>query len=196
MTERPEPGGRERAEAEFLAPGPLPGGANPADAEARLLAALEREIGVRIEAAPSARRRTGLRLGRGLAIAAGIVAVAALWWQLGPNRLGHPPTLRGAADSGAPGAWTANPRVASAGDGRVRLAWTPAPGATRYAVVFLAADLAELGRVDSLTAPALVLDARALPAGLVPGREALWRVSAYVGADEVGRSPAFPVTLP
>ena len=62
MSENP---GRERALEEFETPGALPGGANLPDAEARLLNALERELGVTL--APTVSRPRGLRSPRFLA---------------------------------------------------------------------------------------------------------------------------------
>jgi hypothetical protein len=80
--------------------------------------------------------------------------------------------------------------------GRVRLGWTPAPGATHYTVVFLAGDLTEIARVEELAATELMLARDSLPAGLVPRSDVLWRVTASIGSDEIARSTASPLTVP
>jgi len=193
MSEDRTPQGRRRAEDEFAAPGPLPAGADMRAAEAELLRALERELGVSL--APRARRS---RLRPLLSLAAVVLAAAGLLWSqdtLRRKREGE--LLRGAPPAAeSQGAWAAHPLAARMGGGRVRLAWSPAEQATGYEVTFLAQDLRELARVDSLTAPMLVLDRAALPAGLVSGQTVLWRVSARAGRDELARSATAPLTLP
>ena len=211
-----EPTGREKALADFLEPGPLPEGADLPDAEARLLSALEKEIGVTI--APGARpgpavARTTPATGPGrgslldrlfggtpllrpaLALAAVAVVAFGVWSQVRPAREDGG-RLRGPAASPSPGTWLALPHSASLGDGRVRLAWSPAAHATGYAVVFLGEDLTELARVGDLRTVELVLERDDLPAGLHSGQVVLWRVTAVAGGDEIARSATSPLTLP
>jgi hypothetical protein len=187
--------GRDKAHEEFVRPGPLPEGANLPDAEARLLTALEQELGVKLEA-PSA--RPALKLVRAnrmkplLAFAAVGLATAGLVWSLGSLK-GDKAVLRGHAEQGT---WSADARATQLDARRTRLTWKAAPGATSYTVVFLSSDLNELARVDAIAQANYVVDRDALPSGLTPGQNILWRVSAYGGADEIGRSPASPVAVP
>jgi len=193
MSERPDESGRERAYREFMTPGPLPENANLPDAEARLLGALERELGVQIAPARIARVS---RIRPLLAFAAVLAAAAGLAWTQGALRNRHAaPVLRG-SETPAPGTWTAHGVATQLGDGRTKLAWAPAAQATLYGVTFLGDDLQELARVDSLASTSLILDRAALPKGLASGRNVLWRVTAYAGRDEVARSPASPLTVP
>jgi hypothetical protein len=206
---------RERALAAFVEPGPLPETARSEEAEAQLLAGLERELGVKLDEPARAARARGpasdpagggvraffSRLVAGpawrpaLAIAAVLVVVAGAWTLFSPGRPGEEPRLRGS--SGDPGTgWNAGATAVPVGNGALRLAWNPAPGATRYAVVFLAADLSEVARVDDVAATELVLERDALPAGLARSTDVLWRVTAYASGDEIARSTASPVTLP
>jgi hypothetical protein len=196
MSEQPTTTGRDRAHEEFVHPGPLPVGADARDAEARLLAGLERELGVTLAPAPARARPSRVR--PLLSLAAVILAAAGLLWsQDALRRKREGPLLRGAPPAAqAPGAWAARPLATPLGHGRVRLAWSPAANASNYSVTFLAEDLRPLARVDSLLAPGLVLDRAALPAGLVPGQTVLWRVTARAGHDELARSTAAPLTLP
>jgi hypothetical protein len=62
--------------------------------------------------------------------------------------------------------------------------------------VFLAGDLTEVARVEELATTELMLARDSLPAGLVPRSDALWRVTAHIGNDEIARSTAVPLTLP
>ena len=165
---------RQRALAEFERPGPLPAEARPDEAEAQLLAQLERELGVTIaEAPPVPERRPAVHPAGGgvqgffarwfggpgwrsaLALG-GVIAIAVgAWSLLGPGR--EESRLRGPAMPG--GAWNADPEVriivppsGSTGTdgGGVMLKWNPAPRATHYAVVFLAPDLTEIARVEDV----------------------------------------------
>lgn len=196
MSEDPTTTGRDRAHEEFVHPGPLPAGADVRDAEARLLAGLEHELGVTLAPAPLRARPSRVR--PLLSLAAVLLAAAGLWWSQDPLRRQREGTqLRGGQPAAeAPGAWVAHPVATRLGDGRVQLAWSPAASATSYGVTFLAEDLHELARVDSVTAPGLVLNRAALPAGLLPGQTVLWRVTARAGHDELARSTAAPLTLP
>jgi len=196
MSEEPRTTGKDRAHEEFVRPGPLPAGADVRDAEARLLAGLEHELGVTLAPAPARARPSRVR--PLLSLAAVVLAAAGLLWSQdalrrkreGEQLRGGPPVAE------APGAWAAHPVATPLGGGRVRLVWSPASAATSYGVTFLAEDLHELARVDSVAATALVLDRAALPAGLLPGQTVLWRVTARAGRDELARSTAAPLTLP
>ena len=77
--------GRDKAHEEFVRPGPLPAGANLADAEARLLKALEQELGVPLAEAPKPQLKLVRpnRLKPLLAFAAVGLATAGLVWSLG-----------------------------------------------------------------------------------------------------------------
>ncbi len=222
MTEHPDETGRQRAYEEFVDPGPLPAGADLAGAEARLLGALEHELGVPIAPAPDAGAARparadsrpdvpdparGLRglfawvtgAGRGrpaLALAVVVVLAGGIWTQVGPRRDRGAPLLRGPAGTVAPGAWGAFPLVTPIDDGRTRLEWSPAPQATSYAVTFLGDDLHEIAHVRDLVSTTLVLERDALPVGLRSGQVVLWRVTAHAGRDEVARSATSPLTLP
>lgn len=211
MSESSESEGRRRAREEFTAPGPLPPGADLADAEARLLDTLERELGVPLapKAAPgtpgSPAAPTAPRPSRGprprlrplLSLAAVILAAAGLLWsQDALRRKREGELLRGSPPAETKAGWAARPVATPLGGGRLRLAWAPLPGATRYGVTFLGEDLRELARADDLPRTSLELDRGALPEGLTPGRTVLWRVSAYAGADELARSGTLPLTLP
>lgn len=223
MSEHPETRpGRQRAYEEFMDPGPLPASADLAEAEGRLLAALENELGVPIaplpdaDVAPPARApfrppgpappgglrglfawATGdRRLRPALALAVVLVMAVGIWTQVAPRRDREAPLLRGPAGTAAPGAWAAFPRATPIDDGRARLEWSPAPQATSYAVTFLGDDLHEIARVGDLVTTTLDLEHDELPAGLLPGQVVLWRVTAYAGRDEIARSATSPLTLP
>lgn len=201
-----------RAYLDFVAPGRLPEGANVAAAEAGLLAALERELGVTLgpgvdpgHATEPATRKSLAGLFSwivapawrpALAVAGALVVIAGGWLWTAPRGGREQPNLRGPAAPITPGPWEAGLKAEAAGAGRIRLKWNAAPGATRYAVVFLAADLHELARVDDRTETEFLLAGDALPAGLVPGQSVLWRADAFQGADEVGRSATVPLTIP
>jgi hypothetical protein len=196
MSEEPGTTGRDRAHEEFVRPGPLPAGADVRNAEARLLAGLEHELGVTLAPVPA--RARPLRLRPLLSLAAVVLAVVGFSWsQDALRRKREGKQLRGARPvAEAPSAWAAHPVATLLGDGRVQLAWSPASSATSYDVTFLAGDLHELAHVDSVTASGLMLDRAALPAGLLPGQTLLWRVTARAGRDELARSTAAPLTLP
>jgi len=187
--------GRDAAHDEFVRPGALPEGANLPDAEARLLRALERELGVTLEAPAPARPPRIVRPGRMrplLAFAAVFLAGAGLVWSLGALR-GDRAVLRGTAD---PRSWTADARASKIDTRRTRLTWRAAPRATRYEVTFLSEDLHVVGSVGDLAAATYVLDRESLPAGLASGQPILWRVTAYEGGDEIARSEAAPLDVP
>jgi hypothetical protein len=187
--------GRDKAHEEFVRPGPLPEGANLPDAEARLLTALEQELGVKLEAPSS---RPALKLVRAnrmkplLAFAAVGLATAGLVWSLGSLK-GDKAILRGHADQGS---WSADARATKLDARRTRLTWNAAPGATSYTVTFLSSDLSEVAHVDGIRSATYVLDRDALPAGLASAQPVLWRVSAFKESDELSRSASSQVEVP
>jgi len=208
---------RLHAYREFMSSA-APAGARMEEAEARLFEALEREIGVSIAAserparharmqAPGSRAhadrgsRGWLRTlfapsRRPVWAAAAMVVVAGgvlLWSGRGP---GEAPLMRG-PDAVSPerGAMTAlDPQRLA--DGTLRLEWTPVAEAESYSVVFQSPDLTEIARVEGLREPRLDLRSGALPAGLPPGDEVLWRAVALRGADPVAQTGAVAVRLP
>jgi hypothetical protein len=199
-----------RAYRDFVAPGDVPAGARVAEAEARLGEMLETELGVAIGAterapsvAPPASRprragvwswlRPGLR--PAFAIAALVIVAGGAWVVTQSKRGTNEPILRGIAP-GTPTGVIANETPEQLPNGALRLSWAPVADATAYTVVFLSADLSEVARIDALSSPHLVLDPNALLPGLTPHTNVLWRVIAWHGADELGRSPALPLTLP
>lgn len=185
--------GKDRAHDEFVRPGVLPEGANLPDAEARLLAALEQELGVKIDAArPPLKLVKPNRMRPLLAFAAVAVATAGLVWSLSSLKKDRD-VMRGHPDQGA---WSADARATKLDARRTRLTWHAAPGATSYTVTFLSGDLREIAHVDQVAQATWVLDHDALPAGLVSGESALWRVTAYGGADVLVRSPTAPIVVP
>jgi hypothetical protein len=134
---------RERALAEFVKPGPLPESARLAEAEAHLLAELERELGVTIEPPTGVPARTvadrpggGARgwfarlvaqpLRPALAVAAALAVVTTMWIQLGPAHRDSAPIMRGPMPGDPAAGWDARPEVAPMSGGRA--GWLdPAP---------------------------------------------------------------------
>jgi hypothetical protein len=192
----------------------MPAGADLAEAEARLGAALERELGVPLDlgaepAAPASSAPPGPRGAGGLwrallaprfrpALAfAAVVAIAGGAWMIAASRReAGEPLMRGPA-AVAPGSdLAAGEAPEPLEDGSLRLSWTPAAEAASYTVLFLSPDLTEIARVEGLAESRLDLRPGSLPAGLTPGTQVLWRVLAMRGADEVARSRTLPVTLP
>lgn len=223
LESRPSARARMRAYEDFLSTTDVPPSARVAEAEARLAEALEREIGVPIggEPATSPRppastprprdgddRRTLLgwlgapRLRPVFVMAALTVVLAGVWVATrprgpgGPGGPGREDLLRGTVPQPMPGAWPGHAKSETLADGALRLRWSPAPGADRYTAVFLASDLSEIGRVSDLTATQFELHATSLPAGLASHTAVLWRVEAYQGSDEIGRSQTAPITIP
>jgi hypothetical protein len=188
--------GRDVAHEEFVRPGALPEGANLPDAEARLLAALETELGVPLAAPvvtkPVLRLVSTGRLKPLLAFAAVFLAAAGLVWSLGSLR-GDRAVMRGAPERGG---WSADARATKLDARRTRLTWQAAPQATSYEVTFLSASLDEVAHVERLPAATYVLDRDALPAGRLSGQSVLWRVTAKAGGDAIARSPAAPLLVP
>jgi len=172
--------GKDRAYEEFVNPGPLPPGANLPDAEARLLTALERELGIPLAAPPlKAPVRRPSRFKPLLAFAAVALAAAGLAWSWGAFER-RPDVLRGA--TAPPGAWVASLQSTRLTNGNARLAWTAEPRATRYEVTILDADLHEVRHLDTPATSVVV----------APGG-ALWRVTAFSARDEIARSSTAPL---
>jgi hypothetical protein len=186
--------GRDKAHEEFVRPGPLPAGANLPDAEARLLKALEQELGVPLAEAPKPQLKIVRpnRLKPLLAFAAVGLATAGLVWSLGSLK-GDKAILRGHADQGS---WSADARATKVDARRTRLTWNAAPGATSYTVTFLSSDLSEVAHVDGIRSATYLLDRDALPAGLASAQPVLWRVSAFKESDELSRSASSQLEVP
>jgi hypothetical protein len=219
VSDRSERGPAERARdaafREFVRPGALPEGARVEEAEARLGAMLEQELGVPLEEEPARTRAepesaaAAVELRRGAprprhartvwALAATVAVLAGVSWvalTTRPREDGR--ILRGTPDapSGVAGAWDARPEIQASATSGARLSWRGAPGADSYAIVFLSADLTERARVDGLVDSAFVLTPATRPAAFAAGEPGLWRVHAYAGGDELGRSAATPLTFP
>jgi hypothetical protein len=194
-----------------MEPGELPAGARMDEPEARLGEMLERELGVAIapEAEPTERPGEGggavrrartvslgtRRMRTVLGIAATVAVVAGASWVAFTGRAGRTPMLRGAA-APATGAWDARPSIEVSASAGARLSWRAAPGADSYAVVFLSSGLDELAAVRGIADTSLVLTPETRPPGLSPQLQGLWRVVAYHGGDEIGRSTTSPIAVP
>lgn len=219
---RPRLRAQLRAYRDFLAPGDVPADARVADAEAGLLTALEREIGVPLggdagagsttaterhtvrAAGPGSSKRggwprralPGADLRPALAVATLIVVAGAAWLMMSVPRDAGPPIMRGQDPAPSADVLTVKPAPGRLEHGTLRLEWSPSPEADGYAVVFLSIDLEEIVRVEGLEETRLDLVPGAPPAGLESGRRVLWRAVALSGSDEVARSPAQPITVP
>jgi hypothetical protein len=178
----------------FESPPGLPEGADLPDAEARLGAFLQQEIGVGEEPARPRRRdwrRPLLALAAVLVVAVGLTLVTDDGE--GPPRT---PILRGDEEAVRQGGVRAGALAAASevdADGRVVLSWSAVGDADTYRVVLYGADLSELDSFDAGPATSLTLDPADLPAaeaGLV------WTVIALRAGDEVLRSPARVLALP
>ncbi len=185
--------------------GPL-GGADVADADARLAAALDRELGVTVDAAapaeparaPRPAPRRGLfdglfapALRPAFALAAVVLVAGAVWMGVQSRRESPAePVMRGEAD----GPFRAE--IRTQGDGRATLQWTTVAGAERYELRFYAQDLSELARVAQGAATRADLVAGQLPAGLPAGQVVLWQAVALKGGDVLAESPTSTVRLP
>ncbi|MFN8586644.1 MAG: hypothetical protein U0704_02495 [Candidatus Eisenbacteria bacterium] len=175
-------------------------GARPLEADARLAAALDREIFAGAEPAGVVRRAAeparpsfweslfapALRPAWAFAVVA--IVAGGVWLAVQPERA----EVRG----DGPGPVAVETFEPVAGAHRVTLSWKPVPNATRYDVVFLADDLSELGSTLHASAPTLTLRGDALPAGLRSGSSVLWIVTARAGEAELSHSVAARVTLP
>lgn len=172
-------------------------GSRPADADAALAAALEREMSGGREARPvSASPRTfaaeprvswwqglfspALRPVWGVAVMLVIAGGVYVSVRPGAERA----EVRGDASSSA--AMTTLPPVAS--EGVVTLSWNPVAGADHYDVVLLSQDLSELGEPVRVSEPMCVLRHDQLPAGVTKGAHLLWQVTARAGETELTHS--------
>jgi len=197
---------RLHAYREFLAPGDVPDGARPDEAERRLGEMLERELGI----APAGRARAAAAAGAGgprplpwwtkpggrlaLAFAALVVVVAGSWLATLQTLRPREPMMRGAPDASRGG--NLSVRIRALADGAVRLEWDTPPGADRFTLVFLSPDLTEIARVPDLQESHFDLRPGALPAGLAPGTRVLWRALALHGPDEIARSRTEAIAVP
>jgi hypothetical protein len=216
LASQPSARARLRAYRDFVSPGDVPASARLAEAEARLAETLEKEIGVPVPATepskaghPAARARRRERHEHGSLhrwllgsrwrplVAVGAVLLVIVGAGLLIPRLGQrqEPSLRGSVTS-PPGEWEARPGSTRGADGGLILHWSPAPTVERYVVTFLASDLSEIARVGVPGRTELALRPDSLPGGLSRGAAVLWRVTAYRGDDEIGRSTTSPVELP
>ena len=217
LSSRPGVRARLRAYQEFMAPGDAPLAQRQLEAEKSLAEMLAREIGIPITSpagpgagTPAAREASASpRAGRTLpewfarrgsrpifAAAAVLIVTAGAVMFLGRHSDRDGSLLRGSAAPMSGHAWQPNAGTRITPNGGVVLHWNAEPRATRYGVVFLSGDLGEADRIDGVTTTELVLTRDALPRGLTPGAQVLWRVTAYQGADELGHSPAAPLQLP
>jgi len=159
-------------------------GADPDDAEPRLMQAFIRAIAT----TPRVRPRR-LRLAKGsawrpaFALAGVLVAVVGLW-RFGETRrpgAAEPPVLRGEA-AAVPAPLPLAVRVLA--DGRLLLAWRRQPAAEQYRVALHGADLAEAARVEA---------GNDTTVSVSRGAARFWRVIALRGGDEIGSSALAPL---
>jgi hypothetical protein len=162
-----------------------------ADADTRLSAALEREIG----AAPAhagrvahRARASGWDTWARPAIAAAaviLVAGAALLWTRAPR---HEPEVRGGPDLAA--ALVVD--QATLADGAVHLEWRAFPGTTMYQVRVYESDLREVSRFET-PETTLTLAADRMSARIARGEVVLVRVVALSRGDAIGTSAAIAI---
>ena len=126
---------------------------------------------------------------RGLAFACALIVIGAGWWAT--HRSPREATMRGIAEPGSFELSISNEVPQS-----LVLAWTAVPGADAYRVTFLGADLGEIGHLDVARGTRLVLRARDLPDGVVPGAHASLEVVALKDGAAIATTPARPVLLP
>lgn len=187
---------RLAAFASFMAEEPVPAGADPVDAEARLSAVLDDLIGrpgddrstgfAPVTRLPVRRERQPMRLV--LALAAVLVVAVGLRVATQVGDGGQPTTvLRGDKD---PVAAAFQPSSTPLSEGIVQLAWQPVPGAEGYRVVLIGADLRETAQHEVGSQTRLDLG----PDDLADA--AFWRVIALRGGDPVARSAAQPLNVP
>lgn len=191
---------------EFVAPADTPAGARPSEADAILATALAREIGEPVRSGGdrtlrSVEESVWTRLIRSLsapamrpayALAALLIVSGGLWTMWKSSGRAPATHLRGEAAHAAIA--LSPPQTLAAG--AIELGWQPVAGATSYEVAFFAPDLTELGHTGPLAEPRLVLEPGALPAGLHPGADVLWQVTARSGADAIGQSRTTLIRLP
>ncbi len=159
----------------FMDPADVPAEAKVADAEARLSAALEQEMGV---TRPAPTFWTPFRV-RTFAAAAAvlIVAVGLSLFGGGPEVIpADGPVLRGAGSPAAP----FRVEMSKLENGEFRISWPKIEGATAYRVVVYGEDLEAIMGYDTESATAFKLEP---PAGA-----AFCRVIALRDGDELGTS--------
>jgi len=192
---------------EFAQPGALPEGARMAEAEAALAAMLEREVrGVRVDTraavVPAGRGGAGwwsrlvgpTPVRAAFALAALVVAAGAVWFAAQP-RLQGPPVMRGDSTGTILALRVEGAQVRSR-DGAIELRWEAIRGADHYLVSFYGSDLGDLPSPPPVTDTRLVLERASLPAGLVPGSDVLWQVSAFRQGERLAQSPLISARLP
>lgn len=186
---------------EFLAePAPMPG-ADFAAADARLAAALERELA--LPGTTPARRVITTEPREGwlhrllappmrpaLAFAALAVVAGVVFVSTRPTPRTGEPVMRGDTTR------TMEARILASEPGRVTLQWSAVSGAERYELRFYASDLTERGRVDLGSQTRVELLTGELPAGLVAGEVVFWQAVALRGSDVVQQSATATIRLP
>ena len=195
----------------FREPGtvPTPAGADLSDAERRLSAALQRGIhDTVVTPEKPMHRRDGPREGplawflrgfrspllRPALAAAGAVCVLLFAVNLLDLREhgGHRGVLRGGEQ--AAGLVLQQPQIMD--DGRVKLSWRPVEAADTYRVILYGIDLNEQARLEAGPDTFLVFRPSDLPGLSGSGEPILWRVAAFRGGDEIGRSRPGHLELP
>jgi hypothetical protein len=176
-----------------------PAGANPDDADARLMQFLQGQFGP-VEPTPYSADTTpggggffarlkGAFLPRPAWVAAAVVVVAAVvWWQ--PWNVAEPPALRSTSSTSF--LEMAPPQALS--DGVVRLSWEATARADRYQVVLYSEELEEIARLDAGAETTYDLAQDALPAG-APA-VLICRIAALQDGDEIAESAPIPVEIP
>lgn len=174
-----------------------PTGAQLADADAALAAALEREMsGGHAPQGSAATPRTFVPEARpswwqGLFAPAlrPVWGVAVLVIVAGGIYLSvRPDVQRGEVRGDASVSAEVKTLAPVASEGVVTLAWEPVAGADRYDVVLLSQDLSELGEPLRVTEPLCVIRHDQLPAGVTKGTPLLWQVTARAGERELSHS--------
>lgn len=174
--------------------------ADVADADARLAAALEREMSRDAGAAPAtpnviampprpdanAARRWVLPI----AVAAALTIVAAWMATRGSDRAAAPPAMRGETHA-------ADGQVAGDGPvaGDLALSWAEVPGASEYRVELVSAALQPIGTLGPFAGTHATLVRDSLP-GVASGDTLLLRVIALSGSRIVHRAAFLTVRVP
>lgn len=168
--------------ASFMDPADIPAGADLKDANARLSAALDREIGGAV-VRPAPTFWTPFRV-RALASVAAVVIVAVGLSLVRPGSkvmTNSEPVLRGMESPVAP----FRIDLARLDDGRFQLNWSPVEEATGYRVVIYGEDLGELAGFEVGAAITFSFEA--------PVGAAFCRVIAFRDGDELMKSePVYP----
>lgn len=168
--------------AAFLTPTDFPADSDLADADTRLSAVLEQEIGsggTVVRPAPTF--WTPFRV-RTLAAVAAVLVVAVGLSLVSPGPIGPPqePVLRGIGTPAAPFGC----QMATLENGVFQVSWPPVTDATSYRVVVYGEDLQELATFD--VGPATTFEL------IPPAGAAFCRIVALCAGDELGKSdPAY-----